>query len=167
MKKAIALAFAVLATSVVAASAQGSQTVAARLLASFNCTKTITLPFVTPLTGGAGFLGAEQIELGEVRGEDARTELGLKVKLLGRRHAGRAGPGARAQTLAQKYIARHRASLACSGRRRRARCSVDEAVLRRRASPHISPSATRTDLTNTAAGDPLIGHAGVLPRRSG
>ena len=72
MKKAIAFALAVLATSVVAASAQGSQTAAARALASFNCNKTITLPFVTPLTGGAGFLGARAAELGEVRGEDAR-----------------------------------------------------------------------------------------------
>ena len=61
MKKAFVLALAMLVTSVIAASAQGSQTKAARYEASFNCKKTITLPFVTPITGGAGFLGAEQI----------------------------------------------------------------------------------------------------------
>ena len=42
MKKAIGLALAVLATAVVAASAQGSQKVAARP-ASVNCNSTITL----------------------------------------------------------------------------------------------------------------------------
>jgi len=83
MKKAFALALAVLATSVVAASAQGSQTTAARSLASFNCKKTITLPFVTPLTGGAGFLGAEQMSWAKYAVKTLAPGLGLKVKLVG------------------------------------------------------------------------------------
>src|SRR5437870_4638354 len=60
MKKAIGLALVALMTSVVAASAQGAHKVATRTVAGFNCSKTITLPLVTPVTGGAGFLGAEQ-----------------------------------------------------------------------------------------------------------
>ena len=60
MKKAIGLALAVLMTSVVAASAQGAHKVATKVVAGFNCNSTITLPLVTPVTGGAGFLGAEQ-----------------------------------------------------------------------------------------------------------
>src|SRR5258708_39937583 len=55
MKKAIGLALAVLATSVVAASAQGSTRITAASAASVNCKSTITLPLVTPVTGGAGF----------------------------------------------------------------------------------------------------------------
>ena len=55
MKKAMGLAVAVLAASVIAASAQGSQTSSAAKLANaaFSCSKTITLPLVTPVTGGA------------------------------------------------------------------------------------------------------------------
>ena len=57
MKKATGFALAILATAVVATTAQGGQKVAATSQASFNCKSTITLPFITPLTGGAGFLG--------------------------------------------------------------------------------------------------------------
>ena len=61
MKKAIVLAFAMLATSLLAATAQGSQSAAVKYSAAgYSCSKTITLPLVTPITGGAGFLGAEQ-----------------------------------------------------------------------------------------------------------
>ena len=49
MKKAIGLALAVLATTVVAASAQGSPKVAAVATAGVNCKSTITLPLVTPV----------------------------------------------------------------------------------------------------------------------
>jgi branched-chain amino acid transport system substrate-binding protein len=125
MKKAFVLALAVLATSVVAASAQGSQTAAARSLASFNCSKTITLPFVTPLTGGAGFLGTEQMSWAKYAVKTLAPQLGLKVKLVGGDTPVEQGP-APAQTLAQKYIG-------------------TPSVL-------ISPSATRTDLTKTVGG---------------
>ena len=60
MKKAMGFALAVFATAVVATTAQGGQKIAATSQASFNCKSTITLPFLTPLTGGAGFLGQEQ-----------------------------------------------------------------------------------------------------------
>src|SRR4029079_6551851 len=111
MKKAFVLAMAVLATSVVAASAQGSQTAAARSLASFNCSKTITLPFVTPLTGGAGFPGTEKTswathvrrrlprhredERAEVRSEDAGAAARPEGEARRRRYAVRARPGSR------------------------------------------------------------------------
>src|SRR4029078_13470396 len=103
MKKAFVLAMAVLATSVVAASAQGSQTAAARSLANFNCSKTITLPFLTPLTGGAGFLGTEQLSWAKYAVKTLAPQMGLKVKLVGGDTPAEQGP-APAQTLAQKYI---------------------------------------------------------------
>jgi hypothetical protein len=60
MKKAIGLALAVLVTSVVAASAQGSQNVSGSASA-ISCGGTMKIGFATPLTGGAGFLGNEQL----------------------------------------------------------------------------------------------------------
>src|SRR5256714_8387443 len=104
MKKAFVLALAVLATSVVAANAQGSQTASARSLASFNCSKTITLPFITPLTGGAGFLGAEQASWAKFAVKTLAPQMGLKVKLSLGDTPVEAGP-APALALAQKYIA--------------------------------------------------------------
>jgi len=104
MKKAIGLALAVLATAVVATSAQGSQKVGTTTLASFNCKSTITLPFITPLTGGAGFLGAEQASWAKYAVKTLASQYGLKVKLALGDTPVEAGP-APALALAQKYIA--------------------------------------------------------------
>src|SRR3954469_8523985 len=105
MKKAIGLALAILATSVVAASAQGSQTAAARLAAGqFNCSKTITLPLVTPVTGGAGFLGAEQGSWAKLAVQQLPSFYHLKVKFARGDTPVEQGP-APAQSLAQKYVA--------------------------------------------------------------
>ena len=105
MKKAIGFALAVLATSVVAASAQGSQTAAAKYAAGqFNCSKTITLPLVTPVTGGAGFLGAEQGSWAKLAVKQLAPKLGLKVKFVLGDTPVEQGP-APAQALAQKYVA--------------------------------------------------------------
>ena len=82
MKKAIVLALAVSTTAVVAASAQGSQKVSHASLAAFNCSGTIDLPFITPLTGGAGFLGTEQASWAKYAVKTLAPKYGLKVKLL-------------------------------------------------------------------------------------
>ena len=103
MKKAIVLALAVLATSVIAPARRAARPRRPALLASFNCSKTITLPFVTPLTGGAGFLGAEQMSWAKYAVKTLAPGLGLKVKLVGGDTPIEQGP-APAQTLAQKYI---------------------------------------------------------------
>src|SRR5437588_11557407 len=105
MKKAIGLALAVLAiTSVVAASAQGSNRVAAASTASVSCSSTITLPLVTPVTGGAGFLGAEQGSWAKYAVKSLAPGLGLKVKFVLGDTPVEQGP-APAQALAQKYVA--------------------------------------------------------------
>src|SRR5579884_3261288 len=104
MKKAIVLALAVVATAAAAAGAQGSQTAAARYAASgFNCKKTITLPFVTPITGGAGFLGTEQQTWAKLAVAQIAPQLHLKVKLVLGDTPVEQGP-APAQALAQKYV---------------------------------------------------------------
>ena len=150
MKKAFVLALAVLATSVVAASAQGSQTAAARSLASFNCSKTITLPFVTPLTGGAGFLGTEQMSWAKYAVKTLAPQLGLKVKLVGGDTPVEQGP-APAQTLAQKYIGTP-SVLALLGPSTSGAVAASTKAYYAAKLAHISPSATRTDLTKTVGG---------------
>ena len=104
MKKAIGLALAVLAMSVVAASAQGSNRITAVSAATISCKSTITLPLVTPVTGGAGFLGAEQGSWARYAVKTLAKPLGLKVKFVLGDTPVEQGP-APAQALAQKYIA--------------------------------------------------------------
>src|SRR3954453_13697036 len=103
MKQAIGLALAVLATTVVAASAQGRPKIAAASVASVSCKSTITLPLVTPVTGGAGFLGAEQGSWAKYAVKTLAKPLGLKVKFVLGDTPVEQGP-APAQALAQKYV---------------------------------------------------------------
>jgi branched-chain amino acid transport system substrate-binding protein len=155
MKKAFVLALAVLATSVVAASAQGSQTASARSLANFNCSKTITLPFVTPLTGGAGFLGAEQMSWAKYAVKTLAPGLGLKVKLVGGDTPSEQGP-APAQTLAQKYIG-DPSVLAVLGPSTSGGVAASTKAYYAAKLAHISPSATRTSLTKSTGGTQYTG----------
>ncbi len=150
MKKAIVLALAVLATSVIAASAQGSPAAVRTAAASFNCSKTITLPFVTPITGGAGFLGAEQISWAKYAVKSLAPGLGLKVKLVGGDTPVEQGP-APAQTLAQKYVG-DPSVLAILGPSTSGAVAASTKTYYAAKIAHLSPSATRTDLTKTVGG---------------
>ncbi len=155
MKKAIVLALAVLTTAVVAASAQGSQKVSHASLAAFNCSGTIDLPFITPLTGGAGFLGTEQASWAKYAVKTLAPKYGLKVKLLLGDTPVEAGP-APALALAQKYIADKRV-LAVLGPSTSGDAGATAKPFFAAGIPEVSPSATHTDLTYSTPGDPLIG----------
>jgi branched-chain amino acid transport system substrate-binding protein len=149
MKKAIGLALAVLITSVVAAGAQGAQKVAAVSAASFNCKSTITLPLVTPVTGGAGFLGAEQGAWAKYAVKTLAPKLGLKVKfVLGDTPVEQGA--AVAQTLAQKYVG-DKSVLAILGPSTSGAVAASSATYGQAKLAHISPSATRTSLTQGGA----------------
>src|SRR3954466_2106045 len=146
MKKAIGLALAILATSVVAAAGRGSQTAAARLAAGqFNCSKTITLPLVTPVTGGAGFLGAEQGSWAKLAVRLLAPKLHLKVKFVLGDTPVEQGP-APAQALAQKYVA-NPSVLVILGPSTSGAVAASSNTYFQAKIPHISPSATRTSLT--------------------
>jgi branched-chain amino acid transport system substrate-binding protein len=147
MKKSIGFALVVLVTAVVAASAQGSPKVAVSASAAqaISCTSTITLPLVTPVTGGAGFLGAEQGAWAKYAVSTLAKPLGLKVKFVLGDTPVEQGP-APAQALAQKYIANKNVVVvlgpSTSGAVAASSSSYFQAKL-----AHISPSATRTSLT--------------------
>src|SRR5437764_5533907 len=149
MKKAIGLALAVLAiTSVVAASAQGSPKVAAASAASVSCKSTITLPLVTPVTGGAGLLGAEQGAWAKYAVKTLAKPLGLKVKFVLGDTPVEQGP-APAQALAQKYVA-DKSVLVLLGPSTSGAVAASSSTYFQAKIAHISPSATRTSLTQGA-----------------
>ena len=145
MKKAIGLALAVLATTVVAASAQGSPKVAAVATAGVNCKSTITLPLVTPVTGGAGFLGAEQGSWAKYAVKTLAPKLGLKVKFVLGDTPVEQGASV-AQTIAQKYVG-NKSVLAILGPSTSGAVAASSATYGQAKIAHISPSATRTSLT--------------------
>jgi branched-chain amino acid transport system substrate-binding protein len=161
MKKAIGLAIAALITSVVAASAQGAQKVAAASAASVNCKSTITLPLVTPVTGGAGFLGAEQGSWAKYAVKTLAPKLGLKVKFVLGDTPVEQGP-APAQALAQKYVA-DKSVLAILGPSTSGAVAASSATYGQAKIAHISPSATRTSLTQGSTKEATSAFFRVVP----
>jgi branched-chain amino acid transport system substrate-binding protein len=157
MKKAIGLALAVLMTSVVAASAQGAHKVAVSAASSqsINCASTMTIPFLTPLTGGAGFLGTEQASWAKYAVQTLPKQYGLKVKLVLGDTPAEAGP-APAQALAQKYIS-DKNVVAILGPSTSGNAAATAKPFFAAGLAAISPSATHTDLTIGTASDPLVG----------
>ncbi len=161
MKKAMGFALAVLATAVVATTAQGGQKVAATSSASVSCNGTLKIAFVTPLTGGAGFLGAEQSSWAKYAVKTLAKPLGLKVKLLLGDTPVEQG-AAVAQTLAQKYVGDRRVvgiiGPSTSGAAVASTKTYFQAGL-----AHISPSATRTSLTKGATREGSAAFFRVVP----
>jgi branched-chain amino acid transport system substrate-binding protein len=161
MKKAIGFALAVLATSVVAASAQGSNRVAAVAAAGVNCKSTITLPLVTPVTGGAGFLGAEQGSWARYAVKTLAQPLGLKVKFVLGDTPVEQGP-APAQALAQKYVA-DKSVLVVLGPSTSGAVAASSSTYYSAKIAHISPSATRTSLTQGSSKEATPAFFRVVP----
>lgn len=87
------------AVPAVAASTSSSQA-AARL----SCSKTLKIAIVTPLTGGAAFLGQEQLSWAKYAVKSLAPAMGLKIQLLQGDTPVEQGASP-AQTLAQKYVA--------------------------------------------------------------
>ncbi len=149
MKKAIAFALAVLVTAAVAASAQGSRTVAARADAGYSCSKTITIPFITPITGGAGFLGTEQVSWAKYAIKTLAPALHMKFKLVVGDTPVEQGPTP-ATAVAQKYIG-DPSVLGLLGPSTSGDVAATAKLFYAAHLAHISPSATRTDFTQGPA----------------
>jgi branched-chain amino acid transport system substrate-binding protein len=161
MKKAIGLALAVLATSVVAVSAQGSNRITAVSAAGVSCKSTITLPLVTPVTGGAGFLGAEQGSWARYAVKTLAKPLGLKVKFVLGDTPVEQGP-APAQALAQKYVA-DKSVLVVLGPSTSGAVAASSSTYLSAKIAHISPSATRTSLTQGSPKEATSAFFRVVP----
>ena len=150
MKKGIILLLAAAATAVVAASAQASHQAAGAAAKGISCTSTFTLPFVTPLTGGAAFLGQEQMSWAQYAVKTLAPKLGLKIKLVGGDTPVEQG-ATPAQDLAQKYVGDPHV-VAILGPSTSGAVAATTQTYFAAGLAHLSPSATRTDLTKTVAG---------------
>ncbi len=143
----IVLALGVLVAAALAATAgagsAGSQSAAASQAVS--CKSTLKIAVVTPLTGGAGFLGTEQLSWAKYAAKTLAPKLGLKVRLLLGDTPVEQGP-APAQTLAQKYVA-DKSVVAVIGPSTSGAVVASSQTYADAGMAHISASATRTSLT--------------------
>jgi branched-chain amino acid transport system substrate-binding protein len=151
MRKTIGLLGLLVLAGLVAAaagSARGTSTAAPAAAAkttAVNCNSTLKIAFVTPLTGGAGFLGNEQLSWAKYAVKRLAPGLGLKIQLVTGDSPVEQG-AAIAQTLAQKFVADSKV-VAVLGPSTSGAVAASSETYFDAGMAHISPSATRTSLT--------------------
>src|SRR5919198_1618045 len=150
MKRAMVLALAVLVGAAVttAALAKPSAKASASAAQAINCKSSMKVAIVTPLTGGAGFLGNEQLSWAKYAVKTLAPALGLKVQLVTGDTPVEQGP-APAQALAQKYVSDSKVVGIIGPSTSGAVAASSEAYFNAGIA-YISPSATRTSLTQGA-----------------
>jgi branched-chain amino acid transport system substrate-binding protein len=139
---AISAITAVTLGAVPAVAASSSSTSAA---AGLSCSKTLKIAMVTPLTGGAAFLGQEQISWARYAVKTLAPAMGLKIQLLAGDTPVEQGPSP-AQTLAQKYVA-DPSVVGIVGPSTSSAVAASSKTYGQAGIVQISPSATRTTLT--------------------
>jgi branched-chain amino acid transport system substrate-binding protein len=150
MKKGIGLAvIAALAAAIAASTAHGGPKSAAKSQ-SVSCKSTLKIALVTPLTGAAAFLGQEQLTWAKLAVKQLAPQLGLKIQLLQGDTPVEQG-ATPAQTLAQKFVA-DKSVVGVIGPSTSGAVAASTKTYFQAGMAHISPSATRTDLTYTVAG---------------
>ena len=150
MKKGIGLAvIAALAAAIAASTAHGGPKTAAKSQ-SISCKSKMKLPFVTPLTGGAAFLGLDQLSWAKYAVKTLAPAMGLKITLLQGDTPVEQG-AAPAQTLAQKYVA-DKSVVAILGPSTSGAAAASTQTYFQAGLAQVSPSATRVDLTYTVNG---------------
>src|SRR5438105_2625114 len=122
---------------------------------SINCNSGMKIGFVTPLTGGAGFLGQEQLSWAKYAIKTLPKTYGLKVTLVPSDTPVEQGP-APAQAAAQKFVA-DKSVVGIIGPSTSGAVVASTKTYLQAGIAHISESATHTDLTIGTASDPLVG----------
>jgi branched-chain amino acid transport system substrate-binding protein len=149
---------AVLAATAVARPAAGTKADAQQAV---SCKTTLKIAIVTPLTGGAGFLGNAQLSWAKFAVKRLAPGLGLKVRLLTGDTPVEQGP-APAQALAQKYVA-DQSVVAVIGPATSGAVAATSKTYFDAGLAHISPSATRTSLTKGTPREGTPGFFRVVP----
>lgn len=159
----IVLALGVLVAAALAATAGAGSAgnEAAASSQAVSCKSTLKIAMVTPLTGGAGFLGTEQLSWAKYAVKTLAPKLGLKVRLLQGDTPVEQGP-APAQTLAQKYVA-DQSVVAIIGPSTSGAVVASSKTYFDAGVAHISPSATRTSLTKGANLEATAAFFRVIP----
>jgi branched-chain amino acid transport system substrate-binding protein len=150
MKKALGFALVVLVASAAAGTAQGGPKTAAAPAAGLSCKGQLKIAMVTPLTGGAAFLGQEQLTWAKLAVKQLAPAMGLKIQLLQGDTPVEQG-ATPAQTLAQKYVSDPKV-VGIIGPSTSGAVAASSATYFQAGMAHISPSATRTDLTYAVNG---------------
>ena len=125
--------------------ARPSHTTVAAKSQAISCSSTMKIAFVTPITGGAGFIGQEQATWAKYAIKTLPQTLGLKVQLLLGDTPVEQGP-APALALAQKYVA-DKSVVAIEGPSTSGAVAASSETYQQAGLAHVSPSATRTSLT--------------------
>jgi branched-chain amino acid transport system substrate-binding protein len=139
------LALIAAVAAAIAASTAGAGPSAATATQAVGCTGTLKIGIITPLTGGAGFLGQEQLSWTQYAISRLAKPLGLKIQLVRGDTPVEKGPG-EGLVVAQKMIADSRL-VAVIGPATSGAVASASSALAAAGIAHISPSATRTSLT--------------------
>jgi branched-chain amino acid transport system substrate-binding protein len=146
MKRFTGPALAVLALSLAASTASAAPDATSQAV---SCNSTLKIALVTPLTGGAGFLGEQQTSWAKYAVNTLAKPLGLKVKLVLGDTPVEQG-AAVAQTLAQKYVG-DKSVLGVIGPATSGGAAASTKTYNQAGIAQISPSATSTTLTKRDA----------------
>jgi branched-chain amino acid transport system substrate-binding protein len=137
---AVAAATALAATvSAAPASAKSSRA------SALSCSSTLSIGMLAPLTGGAGFLGQEQLSWAKLAVKTLPKSMGLKIKLVPGDAPAEQGPSA-AQTVAQKFVA-NKNIVAVLGGSTSGSVAATSKTFDQAGIVQVSPSATRATLT--------------------
>jgi branched-chain amino acid transport system substrate-binding protein len=137
---AVAAATALAAT--VSAAPAGAST---KRASAINCSSQLSIGMLAPLTGGAGFIGQEQLSWAKLAIKTLPKTLGLKVKLVPGDAPVEQGPSA-AQTVAQKFVA-NKNMIGVIGGSTSGSVAATSKTFNQAGMAQISSSATRTTLT--------------------
>ena len=151
----------VAAVAAAIASTAGAGSSAATATQAVNCKGTLRIGIITPLTGGAGFLGQEQLSWTQFAIARLAKGLGLKVQLVRGDTPVEKGPG-EGLVVAQKMIADSRVVAVIGPATSGAAASASQALFAAGIA-HISPSATRTSLTYGTNREATAGFFRVVP----
>ena len=156
----IVLALAVMLPAALASTAGAGSSATAKTQA-VSCKSTLKIAFVTPVTGGAGFIGTEQVTWAKYAVKTLPKTYGLKIKLIVGDTPVEQGP-APAQTLAQKYVA-DKTVVAVLGPSTSGSVAASSQAYFAAGLAHISGSATRTSLTKGNAKEATAAFFRVVP----
>ncbi len=127
------------------ASTAGAGSTVATQSQAVSCKGKLRIAMVAPFTGGAGFLGNEQLSWAKYAVKTLAPKYGLKIQLLRGDTPVEQGP-APAQTLAQKYVSDPKV-VAVLGPSTSGAVAASSSAYGAAGLAHISESATRTSLT--------------------
>ena len=161
MKKIVVLAFTLATLASLLAATASARPAASSAAQAVSCKTQLKIAIVTPLTGGAGFIGTEQLTWAKYAVKTLPAKLGLKIRLVTGDTPVEQGP-APAQTLAQKFVGDPKV-VAIIGPSTSGAVAASSQTYFQAGLAHISPSATRTSLTKGATKEATSSFFRVVP----